>query len=113
MEQNIDRGAWIVMRIETTAAFGADAVPLAEQEGTAEQIGPNFHAVEAPLVPFGPDADQGGGFGEKRELDRGWPGRGSFAAFGHKLAGSISALAESYQRKGRKRASRGWWLIRY
>ena len=38
------------MRIEPAAAFGADAAPLAEQQGAAEQVGPDLHAVEAPLV---------------------------------------------------------------
>jgi hypothetical protein len=49
------RLAGIIVRIGTKAAFGADAALLTEQEGAAEQVGPDFHAVEAPLVLFGTD----------------------------------------------------------
>ena len=58
------------MWIEAAPAFGADAAPLAEQQGAAEQIGPDLHAVEAPFVALRPDADQRGGVREQRQLDR-------------------------------------------
>ena len=58
------------MRIQPSAAFGADAAPLAEQQGAAEQVGPDLHAVEAPFVALGADAAQRGGLGEQRQLDR-------------------------------------------
>ena len=76
--ERIDRGAGIGMRIEPAAAFGADAAPLAEQQGAAEQVGPDLHAVEAPFVALGADADQRGGFREQRQLDRGGARRGLF-----------------------------------
>ena len=38
------------MGIEAAATLGADAAPLAEQQSAAEQVGPDFQAVVAPLI---------------------------------------------------------------
>ena len=46
----IDSGAGVRVRIETDAALGADAAPLAGEERAAEQVGPDCQAVVAPLV---------------------------------------------------------------
>lgn len=86
------------MGIETAAAFGADAAPLAQQQGMAEQVGPDFETVDAPFVPLGPDADQYGRLGEQRELDG---SRGAdFAAFGRLHTGSVSRPGR-FGRRGR------------
>lgn len=85
------------MGIEAAAAFGADAPPLAEQQGVAEQVGPDFQAVKAVFVALGADADQRRGFRKERELDGCGPG-GS-ALFGRFLPGSVSPAASEYQRK--------------
>ncbi len=39
--ERIDRGTRIGMRVEPASSLGADAAPLAHQQGAAEQIGPN------------------------------------------------------------------------
>ena len=76
--EGVDGGARIGMGIEPAAAFGADAAPLADQQSAAEQVGPDLQAVEAPFVEFRPDADQRGGLGEQRQLDRARVARGEF-----------------------------------
>ncbi len=66
---------------EPAATFGADAAPLTHEKGAAEEVRPDLHAVEAPLVAVGSDAEEGGFFREERELDglrAGW-----FARFRH------------------------------
>jgi hypothetical protein len=60
--QCVDGGARIGVWVEPAATFGADAAPLAQQQGAAEQVGPDFHAVIAPHVELGPNA------GERRRL---------------------------------------------
>jgi hypothetical protein len=80
----------IGMRLQPAASFGADATPLADQQGMAEQVGPDFQAVEAPLIAFGADADQRHGFREERELDRRWSRGAYFASFGRLHAGNVS-----------------------
>jgi hypothetical protein len=69
--EGVDGGAGIGVWIEAPAAFGADASPLADEEGAAEEVGPNLHAVVAPFVALGADPDEGGGFREERKLDGG------------------------------------------
>jgi hypothetical protein len=65
-----------------------DAAPLPHQQGAAEQIGPNRHVIESPLVRS--DAHEGGGFREQRQLDRRRRGRGTVAAFGHDVATTVT-----------------------
>ena len=48
------------MWIEATVAFAADAAQLAHEEDAAEEVRPDFHAIETPFVPLGADADEGG-----------------------------------------------------
>jgi hypothetical protein len=52
--QGVERGPRVGVGIEPSAAFGAEAAPLAEQQGAAEQVGPDLHAVEAPFVALRP-----------------------------------------------------------
>jgi hypothetical protein len=74
--QRVDRGAEIGMWIEPAMACGADAAPLADQEGAAEQIGPDFHPGIAPFVQRRADADERGRFGKQHQLGRRRPGGG-------------------------------------
>jgi hypothetical protein len=83
MREGINCGARIGMRIKAQAAFGADAAPLAKQQGAAEQIRPDFETIEPPFVVLWPDADKGGHFLKEWKLDGGGAGRAYFAAFGH------------------------------
>src|SRR5580704_782381 len=79
------------MRLKPTPSLGANAAPLADQQSVAEQVGPDFQSVEAPLVAFGTDADQRHGFREERKLDWGGRSRGAnFAAFGRLHTRSVS-----------------------
>ena len=57
------------MGIETEAALGSDAAPVAGEEGAAEEVGPDGETVEAPFVAFGTDAGEMGVVGEEGELD--------------------------------------------
>jgi hypothetical protein len=66
------------MGIEPTAAFGANATPLADQQSSAEQVGLNLHAIVAPLVQRRADMHKGGSLRELRQLDR------------HRRAGAMS-----------------------
>ena len=54
--EDIEGGAGIWVGVEAYAALGADAAPVAGEEGATEQVGPDGQAIEAPLVPLGPDA---------------------------------------------------------
>ena len=87
------------MRIQPAAAFGADAAPLAEQQGAAEQVGPDLHPVEAPLVALGVDADQRGGLREQRQLNRDGRRESGFRAFGHDVTVNVSQIDGVWQRK--------------
>jgi hypothetical protein len=79
------------MRLQSPAALSPDAAPLAEQQSVAEQVGPNFDTVEAPLVASRANADQRDRLGEERKLDRGGRSRGAyFAASGHVFDRSVS-----------------------
>jgi len=80
------------MRIQPSPAFGADAAPLAEQQGAAEQVGPDLHPVEAPLVALGVDADQRGSLREQRQLNRDGRRESGFRAFGHDVTVNVSHL---------------------
>jgi hypothetical protein len=93
--ESVEGGAGVGMGIEPAAAFGADAAPLAHEKGAAEEVRPDLHAVEAPLVTVGSDADEGGFFREERELDG--LRAGCFARFGHDDPGSVTPFAG------------GWW----
>ena len=73
--ERIDCGARIGMRVEPASSLGADAAPLPHQQGAAEQIGPNRHAIVPPLVQLRPDAHKRGGFREQRLLNRRRRGR--------------------------------------
>jgi hypothetical protein len=70
MSEGVDGGAGIGIRVEADAALCANAAPLTGQQGTAEQVGPDRHAIEAPLVPLRPDAGEDRLVREERELDR-------------------------------------------
>jgi len=87
------------MRIQPSPAFGADAAPLAEQQGAAEQVGLDLHPVEPPLVALGADADQRGGFREKRQLNRDGRRESGFRAFGHDVTANVSQIGGVRQRK--------------
>ena len=80
--EGVEGGAGIGVGVEAAAACGADAAPLAHEEGAAEQVGPDFQAVVAPFVAFGAHADQGGGVREQRQLDGGGAARALGAALG-------------------------------
>jgi len=66
----VDSGAGVRVRIEADSALGADAAPLAGEQGAAEQVEPDGDGIVAPLVALGADADKGGLVGEpeQREL---------------------------------------------
>lgn len=84
-------GAGITMRIEPAAALGADAAPLAQQQGAAEQVGPDFHPVEPPFVLVRPDAGEAGLVGKEGELQR----------FGHEAcSGHWGAIARELYHAG-------------
>ena len=95
----IDGSAGIGMRIQPPVAFGADAAPLAKQQGAAEQVGPDLHPVEALLVALGTDADQRGGLREQRQLNRHGRRESGFRAFGHNVAANVSQIGGVRQRK--------------
>ena len=63
-------------------AFGADAAPLPDAQGTAEQIGPEFHAIGAPLIQSGTHTNKRGRFGEQRRPARRGQSGMYFVAFG-------------------------------
>ena len=56
--------------IEADAALVPMRPPLAGEECAAEQVGPDGHAVVAPLVALGPDAGQCGLVREQGKLKR-------------------------------------------
>ena len=87
------------MRIQPSPAFGADAAPLAKQQGAAEQVGPDLHPVEAPFVMLRTDADQRGGLREQRQLNRDGRHESGFRAFRHDIAGNVSQIDGAWQRK--------------
>ena len=64
--QRVERGAGVGVRFEASAAFSADAAPVADQQGAAEQVGPDVQPVVAELVALGADADQRGAVREQR-----------------------------------------------
>ena len=82
--QCVDGGARIGMGIKAPPPMGADAAPVADQQGAAEQVGLDRQPIVAPFVVLGTHAHQRGGFREERQLDR--PGRKWFAALGHDVA---------------------------
>ncbi len=55
--EGVQRRAGIRVGIEAAAARAADAAPVAQQEGAAEQVGPDLEAVEA----LGIEAGRAGG----------------------------------------------------
>jgi hypothetical protein len=44
--------------IESSAALGSDPPPLAHQQNTAEQVGPNLHPVKPFFIQLGADTDK-------------------------------------------------------
>jgi hypothetical protein len=66
--KSIDGRPGIGVRIEPAATFGAEAAPLAGEQGATEQVGPDLEAIEAPFITVGPDSNQGGRFREERQL---------------------------------------------
>jgi hypothetical protein len=95
------------MGVETAAVVGADAAPLSEEEGVAEEIRPDLHPVEAPFVLLRADAGKGDAIhaiGEERLLSGCGPGvdvahRENSGAFGRPSPGSVTARAGQYQEK--------------
>jgi hypothetical protein len=80
-------------------SWRAEVPPVADEEGTAEEVGPDFEAVEAVLAAIGSDADEEGGFREERELDgSGGPGAAG-ASLGHRVAASVSVSRIGSQRE--------------
>lgn len=67
--EGVDRGAGVRVRVEANAARGA------------WRARPDFHAVEAPLVPLRAGAGEAGLVGKQRELDRIGHQRGVFRRF--------------------------------
>ena len=103
--EGVDGGAGVGVRIEADAALGADAAPLAGQQRAAEQVGPDRHAVEAPLVPLRPDAGQRGLVGEQRELER-LGHRCGFRPGGHDSPTNVSKAAYGHTAKTARRRRR-------
>lgn len=68
--EGVQGGAGIRVGIKMVITFGADAAPLAQQEGLAEQVGPDLHAVVASGVPLRIDTAQAATFWEKGQLKR-------------------------------------------
>jgi hypothetical protein len=52
----VDSGAGVRVGIEADAALGADAAPLAGEQGAAEQVGPDRHAIAEHLPQSGQKA---------------------------------------------------------
>ena len=94
--EGVEGGAGVGVRVEADAALGADAAPVAGEQGAAEQVGPDGEAVEAPLVALGPDAGERRLVGEQRELER-LGHRARFAAGGHDSPGTVSKAARAGQ----------------
>jgi hypothetical protein len=94
--QRIDRRAWIAMRIEPPPSCGADPAPLPDEHGAAEQVGPDLHAIVAPLILLGFDPNEGGCIRDERQL-HGFERRGQslFWSFGHGFGRSVSFLKKS------------------
>jgi Integrase core domain len=88
--QGVDRGAGIGVRIKTPAALGAETAPVADQQRSPEQIGPDFHPIEPPFVRFRTDANEGGGFRKERKLDGSGAFRARFTASGHGVGRNVS-----------------------
>ena len=88
--QGVDRGAGIGVRIKTPAALGAETAPVADQQRSPEQIGPDFHSIEPPFVRFRTDANEGGGFRKERKLDGSGAFRAKFTASGRGVGQNVS-----------------------
>jgi hypothetical protein len=81
--QGVHRGAGIGVGIKALAALGAETAPVADQQRSAEQVGPDFHPIEPAFVRFRTDANEGGGFRKERKLDGSGAFRAKFTASGH------------------------------
>ena len=88
--QGVDRSAKIGMRIKTPAALGTETAPVADQQRSAEQIWPDFHPVESPVIRFRTDANEGGGFRKERKLDGSGAFGAKFTASGHGVGRNVS-----------------------
>jgi hypothetical protein len=130
LAEGVDRRTGIGMWIEPARAFGADAAPLADQEGAAEQIGPDLHPVVAPFVQRRADADERGRFGKQRQLGRRRPdggrhgaggeaggrstgGRGHGFAIGHIIPKNVTSAAWRRQRNRPREAAIWENVIQY
>jgi hypothetical protein len=82
--------------IEVPATIGADPAQMADEEGVAEQVGPDFQSVEPCFAAVRPDADQGGRPGNSGSCN------GStidgFRACGRDAPRSVSFDADSHLR---------------
>jgi hypothetical protein len=74
------------------SALRADAAPVADEEGAAEQVGPDFDAVVAKLVALGADAHKRGGFRERGS----WMGIGRAGGLERRLG----MVSREVQRRG-------------
>lgn len=95
--------AAIGMEVEAGLPLGADAAPLAEQGGAAEQIVLEAQPVEAPAIGRRHDVPQLGRLGEEGQLTQG-ARRGRRGRFGHVYPKSVTGRAARYQEKGGEQA---------
>ncbi len=70
--------------------MGADATPVAGEQGAAEQVRPDGEAIEPPLVPFGPGA------GERRLVGNSGSWNGSVIGLALRQVGTT--CRERYQK---------------
>jgi hypothetical protein len=94
------------MGIEAAATLGTDASPLAQQQGVAEQVGSDLHAVVAELVALGANSNERGSFRKERQLDGVGRSRSGLRRLG-------MTSREMYQkrpiRRGEKREPGSFW----
>ena len=83
--------------------MGADASPLAEQGGAAEEIVLEAQPVEAPAIGCRHDVPQLGRLGEEGQLTQG-ARRGRMGRFGHVYPRNVTGRATRYQGKEARRA---------
>jgi hypothetical protein len=81
--KRIDCRAVIGMGIKPTPTRGSDPPPMAYEERTAEKVWPHLDAVVTPLVPLGPNSDEGSGILKQHELHRSGAAGMSFPTIAH------------------------------
>ena len=79
----------------------------------AEQVGPDLHAVVAPFIALGADADQRHRVREERQLDLGGPLRARGSAFGHVVTRSVTRPGGSVTGIASRRAISGVGRLHY